>query len=620
MLQHALAYLEKGISIFPLLPNGKIPLSDALPIYNDGVESKPSWIPFQTEKASREQVVEWWTKYPDANIAGVMGKVSNIICMDQDLLKKDGVPVLDEFGNPVERGDISGFPPTLSATTWSGGKHNIYKYVENVPMKHGFRKMIDIQSDRSYIVLSPSIVNGKAYEWDLDWKDMLNTIPFFPIELLPRDEATVGSRLDIKQLINVECGSRNDQMHKLACSLYAKGYTDEDVVFLATEINRTYKPPLGEQRGDKPDELENILRSARDFIAKNKSEDIKDNIKAFNFLSWKSFNAIEFPENPWRIEKLIPEFGISFLAAPSGGKKSWVGLDMARSAASGLAFLGKFKTKKGNVLYIEQETPQQEVQRRGRQLRLNELDNIWIASSKDTPINLNNDGVVKQLIEFVESKNISVIFIDTLRSVAGGLKEEKAEEIRMFFNRLKPLSEHGVAIIVLDHTRKPRPFESRTRPALDQILGSQDKVASATNVLMLGRTNEEDSLTLHQMKLKGGKEEKPFVIKMRDEDYGGINHRTYLEHGGDLDEDQLKIEEAVDVITEYLNIQGTEKTAKEIKEALSENIGKTNGENALKYMRENNRIGWRKEGKAYHYISLNIVSTPEQETIPLVSS
>ncbi len=621
LLKHALAYLEKGISIFPLVPNEKVPLWEALPLYDNGVENKPSWIPFQTQRATREQVTEWWKKWPNANIAGVMGAISGVICADQDVLKDEkGMPVLDESGKPAKRGDIAGFPPTLSATTWSGGKHLIYKHISGVPLLVGMRELLDIKSDRSYIVLAPSVVNEKSYEWNMDWKEMWDTLVPFPVEVLPKPETTLGPKLDIKQLLSVGHGGRNDSMHKLACSLYAKGYADEEVVFIASEINRTYKPPIGEHREDKPNELEGILWQAKKFIASTRQDD-KSNTRTFSLMAWKDFDALQFPENPWRIDKLIPEYGITLLAAPSGGKKSWVALEMSRCIASGLPFLDTFNTKQGNVLYIEQETPQAEIQRRGRQLCLNKLDCMWTVSSKDAPLNLNDDSAIKQLIGHVESKSISIVFIDTLRSVAGGLKEEKAEEIRAFFNRFKPLAERGVAVVVLDHTRKPRPFESKTKPALDQILGSQDKVASATNVLMLGHMQEKGSLTLHQMKLKSGKEEKPFVIKMRDEDIDTINQKTYLEHGGELDEDQLKIEEARGVIKEYLESEGVEKTAKEIREALSDNIGKSNVEKALKYMREHKEVNWRKDGKAYYYRSLTIKKegTPEQEAIPLVS-
>jgi len=619
MLQHALEYWDKGMSIFPLKPNQKTPLTEALPLF----DGRPSWIPFQSERATREKVVEWWTEYPNANIAGVMGKISGKICADQDVLKdKNGMPVFDEFGHPVERGDISGFPPTLSATTWSGGKHMIYPYVNGVPTKQGFRKLVDIKSDGSYIVLSPSTFNGKSYEWDVDWKEMWDVLTPFPVEVLQKVENVTEQRLDVRQLISVEHGSRNDKMHKLACSLYAKGHTDEDVVLIASEINRTYKPPIGEQRGDKPDELVIILNSAKKFITSANQGKNKDSVRSFDLLLWKEFDAIEFPENPWRIKKLMPEYGITLLAAPSRSGKSWVAMEMIRSIALGVPFLGTFETKQGNVLYVEQETPQVEIQRRGRQLCLNNLENVWMVSSKDEPLNLNNPDVVKQLIDHVKAKNICTVFIDTFRSVAGGIKEQNADEIRTFFNRFRPIVENGVAVVVLDHTRKPNQFEKRTKPMLEQIFSSQDKVAVVVNVLMIGPSEEKNSLALHQMKLKCGKENNPFNIIMRDEDEGSPEQKTFLEYGGEFNEEQFKVEHAKDAIVEYLKAQGSEKSANDIREALSNEVGKSNIDKALKHMREHKGIGSRREGKAYLYRVLKadeFDEMPEQDTLDISS-
>ena len=94
----------------------------------------------------------------------------------------------------------------------------------------------------------------------------------------------------------------------------------------------------------------------------------------------------------------------------------------------------------------------------------------------------------------------------------------------------------------------------------------------------------------------------PFVIKMRDEDEGGENQKTYLDYEGNFEEEQLKVEQAKDVILEYLEEQNVKKTAKEIIEVLAEKrIGKSNVENAIKYMRDHKEIEFNKEGKAYWY-------------------
>lgn len=479
----------------------------------------------------------------------------------------------------------------------------IYKHFEGAPNGNAFRELVDIKGEGSYIVLAPSIVHGKPYEWNEPWQDALDSLEPFPVleKVVPQNHAP-SQKLDYKSLISLGHGSRNERMHRLVCSLYAKGHSDEEVALLANAVNETYDPPIGKMRGDSPYELQNIINSARSFIGKSKGVKSSER-QDFKLVSWGEFNAREFPENPWRVEKLVPEFGITILAAPSGGRKSWVILDMIRAIASGESFLGTFQTKKGAVLYIEQETPEQEVQRRGRQLRFPEMgmEGVFITSSSGEPLNLNSNENVRKLTEEVSAQKISVVVIDTLRSVAGGLKEEKAEEVRAFFNRFKPMAESGVSVIFLDHTRKPRQFENRSKPAMDQILGSQDKIASVANVLMLGPGSEGDTITLHQMKLKGGREEKPFVIKMRDEDDGVSGKKTYLEHGGGFDEEEFKIEQAKSLIIEYLDEQKSEKKAQEIIEALTTKVGKTNVEKALKQMREAESVKFVRDGRAFVY-------------------
>lgn len=310
LLTCALDYWDKGISIFPLVPNGKIPLTDALPI----CDGKRTWIPFQTERASRERVIEWWTKYPNANIAGVMGEISGVICVDQDIRKDEkGLPIFDASGQPIQRGDIDGFPATLSATTWSGGKHLIYKYISGVPLRVGVRELLDIKSSRSYIVLAPSIINGKAYAWDMDWKEMWDALAPFPIEVLQKSSGGVfGPKLNIIEHVGVEHGGRNNKMHKLACSFYAKGFTDEEVISLANAVNQTYKPPIGEHPEDKPGEFMGILQQAKKFIFNNNQRtDRGPWIRG----EWRKENNGHYGKSQTIIERLsdIPPVSFSWL-------------------------------------------------------------------------------------------------------------------------------------------------------------------------------------------------------------------------------------------------------------------------------------------------------------------
>ena len=85
---------------------------------------------------------------------------------------------------------------------------------------------------------------------------------------------------------------------------------------------------------------------------------------------WAVINKKIFPEQRWRIKNLIPYEGFTILAGISGECKTWIAMEMAKSIACGVDFLGHegFPSMQANVLYLDMEMSQQEFQRRGRQL------------------------------------------------------------------------------------------------------------------------------------------------------------------------------------------------------------------------------------------------------------
>lgn len=133
-LEAALKYAELGLSIIPVSKD-KIPLID--------------WKEFQSRKASKEEMVGWFEKFPSMNIGIVTGKISGIVVVD------------------VEKGgDSSGYPPTVTAKTGGDGRHLIYKHPGfEVPNGTRVKELTDIRGDGGYIVAAPSISSKGAYEW-----------------------------------------------------------------------------------------------------------------------------------------------------------------------------------------------------------------------------------------------------------------------------------------------------------------------------------------------------------------------------------------------------------------------------------------------------------------------
>jgi hypothetical protein len=140
-------YLAHGWSILPLRPRDKRPL---IP-----------WTHLQIRRPSREDVAEWFRRWPDANIGVVSGEISNLIVLDVDP-KHGGDAALERFERRY--GPV---PATVEATTGGGGRHLYFAHPGGlVRNRAGLAQGIDLRGDGGYIVAPPSIhPSGAFYEW-----------------------------------------------------------------------------------------------------------------------------------------------------------------------------------------------------------------------------------------------------------------------------------------------------------------------------------------------------------------------------------------------------------------------------------------------------------------------
>jgi hypothetical protein len=328
-------------------------------------------------------------------------------------------------------------------------------------------------------------------------------------------------------------------------------------------------------------------------------------------VNWSVMNSWSFPETKWRIKNLIPREGFVILASISGESKTWLALEMAKSIALGADFLddSQFKTLEGNVLYIDAEMSKSEMQRRGRQLGLSEKNSKLFILSDDVDFQKLHSDDLWWLETFIRENKISTVFIDTFRAVAGGLDELKAEKVREFFNGFKSFKDMGVAIVFLDHQRKPNHFEGKV-PKKEHVFASQDKIASVEILLMIKRDESGENIDCYQRKNRLGKEFNPFRILMTDEIDDQSNRHTILKYGGELIEDDIAKDKAKDFILTMLTEQG--RTRKEVLTILSGEvkIGERNISQALRELVDQKKIKVKKQGKQnYYYLG-------EEENIP----
>lgn len=127
-LTWALWYLEKmNFSVIPIIPGDKKPLIQ--------------WQKYQKERATRDQVVAWWTENPTANVGIVTGEISDLGVIDVDN---------DEGRKNIEQYIPDSFlAPTVN--TPRGGLHYYCRHEKGANNKAGVIKGTDFR--------------GKAASW-----------------------------------------------------------------------------------------------------------------------------------------------------------------------------------------------------------------------------------------------------------------------------------------------------------------------------------------------------------------------------------------------------------------------------------------------------------------------
>lgn len=334
---------------------------------------------------------------------------------------------------------------------------------------------------------------------------------------------------------------------------------------------------------------------------------------------WEEIDKLLFPDDRWLVKDIFPKEGVSIVASISGEGKSLVIMHLAKCLAEGSAWFGdpRFQTQKSRVLYVNLEMAESEMQRRGRMMKFNNADsNLFILNEDDFNLNNGNkdkgqdDKKYRWLLNFIRQKEVNVLIVDTFRPATGGMREEKAEEVRAFFQKFQILKNSGVSVIFTEHLRKPAQFEGKI-PKKEQLFGSQDKVASVETLLMLRKDEVTQQTCFYQRKNRLGPEIRPFAVKISDalEEERKVFKFEYL---GEIEEEANKKEAAKALIFETLS-SGEMRTTKELIEIakIKKEAGQKNIRQALSELVLLKQIDFIKVGKQNSYF------IPKEEAAPV---
>lgn len=268
----ALAMVGRGWHIFPCEPRGKRPAGALAPHgLNDATDDL-------------DQVRDWWTREPDANIGLATGRRSGVIVIDLD-----GEEAEDNYGRLLlAHGSPGAEWCTDGATVRTGSGWHLYFAPPDVEVRNSASKIgkgIDVRGDGGYVVAPPSIhPSGRVYVWRDEvperglptlapkWVDLVTPPPPPPRLAMPAPTGFDGGSTPygnkaleniLSELAAAPVGTRNDSLNRTVYRLVQladAGHLDLDK---AIGVARLVASEIGLSDDEIDGTIESAVRGAR---------------------------------------------------------------------------------------------------------------------------------------------------------------------------------------------------------------------------------------------------------------------------------------------------------------------------------------------------------------------
>lgn len=480
MLQAALAYAAQGIPVFPVQAGDKRPL--------------PGSHGFQDATIDPEKIRAWWTAAPGSNVATCPAQSGRTVI---DIDTKQG-KVGGHTWSALCAEHAWVLPQTLVVRTPSTGWHVWFEGTMRPSVgtaKRGLGADIDIRSEDSYVLLPPSIVDGKRYE-----------IVQTPGERLPPVPEWIRARVNEKRIeqraalitedgldaphnieraewylrdraqqgdIAIEGSGGNDRTFRLAATVMELGVSPEAAVdLIAAEWNIYCLPPWSEY------ELELIVANAARYMQNGKGASAAE-------LGSESFaaspvlqDAVRESRGRWKGRRIrdmwhtkpVPFWGdramfprapggsVGMLWGPSSSHKTGVAIETCYDL-----WLGSPEPPR--VLFVTGEGDQgidSRFRAHAISRGLDEDAAYTLLGDKlfltDVPIAWQADDLAsfQDYVENIERFTPDLVFIDTFATTLAGMDEDvKAAALLLATGALGKLARHWrCSICVIHHSGK----------------------------------------------------------------------------------------------------------------------------------------------------------------------
>lgn len=275
-----------------------------------------------------------------------------------------------------------------------------------------------------------------------------------------------------------EADHRSDKLWRMEREL-------ADVGLTVTQIVALVRGTVWNKFDGRADELKRLTNEAAKAIAqrtpeteakleKAKEEEGKEKPTPANLFDL--VRSVRPPE--WLVQGVFSLGSCGFIAGEPKSYKSWIGLDLALSVASGMKFLNHFDVlQAGPVLYIQEEDAPPLVQSRlgkvwggktGDRVEIDPEGQLWWVGPQGAEepdvdgiigsgLTISDPGWLEWLDEVLGGKDYKLTILDPLMMVLGDVQETSNAVNERVLKPLKLLArKHDVALLIVHHMRKGR--------------------------------------------------------------------------------------------------------------------------------------------------------------------
>ena len=513
----ALDHARRGFHVFPITPGAK----------------SPPLVRWKTEATTDpNKIHRLWADWPTANI-GIATGPSGLLVVDVDNRGgKDGDCSLDFI--ELEWGDL---PQTLTAVTASGGRHIYLKgSSRNSVCKLG--PGLDVRSIGGYVVAPGSrLEGGREYRWKTD-APVATAPPWLVAAAAPKhpvgaEAGNVSASYLTLLLSHIDPSDYRD--HDLwlelmmACHHGTAGAGREEFVEWSTgdppfashgdEIRYRWDSLSVDPAGRRPVTERTLFDAVKkrigyvphcdpseDFEPVGVDAEIEVEARAHRsrFRVFRPSELLARPKPQWLVEGILVEGELAVLYGPPKAGKTFFGLDLALSVATGAEFHGgRSIGAPGPVLYVIGE---------GNSALFGERIKAW-CDARGLPIPDDRFVAVTDRPDLTDPKHVAdlaaitrpkLIILDTLsRTMVGD--ENSPSDMAAYVRGCDSLRETtGAAVVVVHHEGKGPDAVARgpmghtkLRGALDTAIRVHRKSDASIWVEMVDQRNGPCDLSLN---------------------------------------------------------------------------------------------------------------------------